>query len=271
MAVTINYIGGFGNTIFQYVRGRLLAEKNNTVMLSPFPYEEIIKTNFKPPKIKLPMLFLPRFHVTDKNINTLSKLNKFFNYSLSGFFQDTHIINECYLNVFNFFKLPAFVPKPKDEVVMHIRLGDFYHDDYLSSVHNGMSEIIHPEYYLEILNNINFSKLNIVVFDNPRFRNLTEHYLTYFRVFQPKIIMNNTIKEDFHFIRKFSKIISSNSTFSWWASFFSNAENIFIPAQTGYFGIGSNLKPHGTHIQDLWNIRNISTPVSCKFCDIKKI
>ena len=125
--------------------------------------------------------------------------------------------------------------------------------------------------YLGILNNISFSKLNIVVFDDPKFRNFTTRYFSYFMDFSPNVIMDNIMKEDFHFIRRFTTILSSNSTSSWWASFFSNAANIFIPAQTGYLGIGHSFKPHGKHIRDLWNIRNISTPISCRFCDIKKI
>lgn len=272
MAVTVNYIGGFGNTIFQYVRAKLLAEQNDTFMLTPFPYEEILQTNSKTYPIFVKTLsMLPRFHVTDNNIPTLSRLNKLFNYQLSGFFQDTHIINEYYKQVLSFFKLPDFIPKPSNEVVIHIRLGDFYHDDYRSSTHNGLSEIIHPEWYLGILNNITFNKLHIIVFDDPKFRNFTARYLSYFRDFSPNILVDTTMKEDFHFIRSFKTILSSNSTFSWWASFLSKATNIFIPTQIGYLGIGPKFKPHGKHIRDLWNIRNISTPVSCGFCDIKNI
>ncbi len=274
MAVTIRYIGGFGNTIFQYVRARLLAEQNNIPMLTGFPYKDVLPTTpeqYSSSVFRSVLPLLPRFRITDSNIHALSRLRKFYNYSLSGFFQDTHFINESYQQVQSFFKLPDIIPAPSDEVVIHIRLADFYHDDYLSPIHNGLSEIPHPEWYLEILKNISFNKLHIIIFDDPKFRNFTKKYLSYFKDYSPNIIMDTPMKEDFHFIRKFTTILSSNSTFSWWASFFSNATNIFIPAQTGYLGIGSTFKPHGKHIRDLWNIRNISTPVSCRFCDIRNL
>lgn len=220
MAVTVKYIGGFGNTIFQYVRARLLAEQNDTTMLTSFPYKEILPTTperYSSSVLRSILPLLPRFRITDSNIHTLSRLRKFFNYSLSGFLQDTHPINQSYQQVQSFFRLPDIISAPSDEVVIHVRLGDFYHDDYLSPVHNGLSEILHPEWYLGILKNISFSKLHILILDDSKFRNFTEKYISYFRDFSPNILIDTPMKDDFHFIRRFTTILSSNSTFSWWA------------------------------------------------------
>jgi hypothetical protein len=53
-------------------------------------------------------------------------------------------------------------------------------------------------------------------------------YLKYFDKYNPTIVSHDEYS-DFEFIRSFDKIISSNSTFSWWAAFLSDASEIYLP------------------------------------------
>ena len=78
-------------------------------------------------------------------------------------------------------------------------------------------------------------------------------YLSYFKKYNP-IIVTNTPKEDFFFLMSFNKIINSNSTFSYWASFFSDAEKIYTFKNAGFYGRN---KIHIEHTKNLCNIKNV--------------
>lgn len=121
--------------------------------------------------------------------------------------------------------LPGIQKNTKD-VVLHIRLDGFNHNG-----HN--SHIINPVWYTNILDTLEFEKLYIVM-DTKSGRIWKKQagdkkkYLDAFVGYNHEII-SGTAEEDFNFIRSFDTIICSNSTFSFWATFLSDATRRFMP------------------------------------------
>lgn len=118
------------------------------------------------------------------------------------------------------------VEKNTKDVVVHIRLDGFNH-----SGHN--SHIISPEWYKAILGTLDFEKLYIVM-DTKSGRiwkkqaGDKKRYIDAFSEYNHEII-SGTAEADFNFIRSFDTIICSNSTFSFWATFLSDASRRFMP------------------------------------------
>lgn len=115
-----------------------------------------------------------------------------------------------------------------NDVLCYIRLGDF----------NKASIIVSPEYYLNILNENNYNKIFLVIFNNWNDYQ-TEKYLQYFEKYKDKlvVIINGDIKEDFYMPYLFQNIVVSNSTFCWWSVFLNSDEtkNIYL-TESGFYG-----------------------------------
>jgi len=261
MPVYINYKGRSGNKLFQYIAARVFAEKNNLNLITEFPDKEII--------IPHDHLHFPS-DTLEKNtvvINTRS-----FNYDdeiiFSGhnikyvfddYFHNGNFFSKNCDLIKSFFKIPK-KKKNKEDIVIHLRLFDYLHGtDLYNPTSWDLSEIIHPDYYTTILDMENYKKVFIVV-DDIRCE-WEKKYLTYFDKYNP-IIINNTPQEDFIFLMGFDKIVNSNSTFSYWASFFSDASKIYTFKNTGFYGVN---KTHIEHTKNLCNIKNKSTPIDEKF------
>lgn len=99
-----------------------------------------------------------------------------------------------------------------DDLVLHYRLGDYIKNGY----------IMNPSWVKETLKGINFRQLWIVT-DDPL--NLPKE-LDYF---EPVKLTNQNHYLDFIFIERFNNIFISQSTFSWWAAWLSNASKIYFP------------------------------------------
>lgn len=277
MPVSITYKGRFGNTIFQYVTARLFAEKFGEYLLTSFPYPTILRpTRLRAGEVFLrawiSSLFLEKRLIQDsESVSPFERYDGRKHYLFHGYFQDSRLYNQNSKAVKRMFSLPPMYKQNYSDIVMHCRLGDFYHDDYLAERHNNRSEIIHPQWYVDLLQAEKFQRVHIVLYDHKTPVKYVKKYLSYFEQFDPLVYRQRRAGVDFHFLRSFDRIICSNSTFSWWAAFLSQASVIYIPENIGYQGIGEKYHKPGNHIQELWNIRNISKPVTCQFCDVKSI
>ena len=143
-----------------------------------------------------------------------------------NYYQNCELFNP-YRNVIknDILDLPP-IESNKTDIVMHLRLDGFNHKGY-------NSHIIHPDWYINILEQETFEKLYIVMATTSgriwhKQARSKRKYIDYFTKFNYEIISQSEY-EDFNFIRKFDKIISSNSTFSWWAAFCSDASKIYVP------------------------------------------
>jgi hypothetical protein len=258
MSVSVKYYGRCGNNIFQYVTARIFAEKNNLPILTPLNCD--ILNEKKNSSI---------IGNTNKTvyINNSSFINDeiLFNgneyeYVFDDYFQNCRYINKNSELVKNFFTLPEY-EKNTNDIVLSIRLDDKIHCGNISDPENWDSaEIIHPDYYKTILESESYNKVYIVV-DKIKYE-WEKKYMSNFDKYKP-IIISQTPYEDFHFMRKFNKIITSVSTYSYWSAFLSDAEKIYTFKNSGFFG--RPMRSHGNHVVDLWNIRNKSIVIDEKF------
>ncbi len=260
MPVHINYKGRTGNKLFQYIAARVFSEKNNLNLVTDFPDTDIIKPN------------IHKNYPTDGSERTTIRIDKSsFNndeiifsgnnikYIFDDYFHNGDFFSNNYELIKTFFKIEKNEKNNKD-IVLHLRLFDYLHGtDIENPTSWDLSEVIHPDYYINILDNESYEKVYIVVDDIKC--EWEKKYLSYFKKYNP-IIVTNTPKEDFFFLMSFNKIINSNSTFSYWASFFSDAEKIYTFKNAGFYGRN---KIHIEHTKNLCNIKNKSISVDEKF------
>jgi hypothetical protein len=216
--VTTLWHGRTGNNIFQYVFARLIAEHNGLAMATSWPHQSFLATTpHKPGRmIESPLVELRDLYHDDHGQDFFSKKLVNSRVLCNGFFQHPKYYYFRDGDVKGFFKLPVIKKRPNNEVVIHLRLGDY--------ADKGLRSVIEPQWYGRILKGMHYTpakhKLFIVVEDKK------DGYLKNFLSYRPTIISQSPA-EDFHFIRQFNTIICSNSSFCWWAAFLSDAEKIY--------------------------------------------
>ena len=277
--ITINYLGEFGNNMFQYSFGRLLAEANKInldTVLPKLPCTQVKRFN-EPNNKKGTVTIGDEIFRENNPDSKLLKLNPDYDYVLNGFFQDADLYNKYVSQIKGFFDINY--PDPSlDKTLATIRLGD-YHGQ------GPNSEIIHYDFYKTILDKIE-GEVDVSVGGRARrysgpgpdhFNgNITsadqeEKYLSYFvKDTYNMIPPEGDFLSEFTSTFKYRTLILSNSTWAWWVGFLSNCSDMYTFEKTGRFSPGIP-KCHGIHVKNLWNIRNISKPVDGDFIDISKL
>jgi hypothetical protein len=212
--VTVDYIGRTGNNMFQYAMARLVAAHSGLKLETLWCDDGFIEATPNPlgDVVSGGMVYLDDTSAKREDHNYgKTKLH------LRGYFQQVENYNDYRDEIRKFWKLPD-VCKNNDDIVMHLRLSDYWWANNIS--------VIHPAWYRMILRSQKYSKLFIVV--EPHKTN--QKYLNYFKDLRP-IYVSQPSKDDFNFIRSFDRIICSNSSFCWWAAFLSTARQIwtFLP------------------------------------------
>ena len=100
----------------------------------------------------------------------------------------------------------------EDDVVMHIRRGDFI----------VFGRALSLDFYLDVLKDLDFRQLYICGFG------LDREVKQAFQRYNP-IYVQGKPSDDFRFIKGFNRIIQSQSTFAWWAGFLSHARELYAP------------------------------------------
>lgn len=117
------------------------------------------------------------------------------------------------------------LPKRKDNSII-LMLRDSNHDKGFR---------LPTEYYLNILENETFDN----VFISCDHTDNHEHLMTSLKKYNPKYLHNLNVLDLFKEITSFNKIVASQGTFSFWASWLSNADKIYWPE--------TNLGPNSYH------------------------
>ena len=114
-----------------------------------------------------------------------------------------------------------------NDVVVSLRLDDFI------QLPRETSDIIPPEYYLNILESISFDKLYIVC---DTIRHDWEHnYIEFFNKWNP-ILIQKDLLHDCAVMRECPRLLHSNSTLCWIMSFFSKTKNERYIPKTNFYG-----------------------------------
>ena len=241
--ISVNYQGGLGNVLFQYCFGRLLAESLGYKLNAPEVY------GFPGTKLKIDgsvykdsSVVLTGQVVEDKLTGHVVDMNKLIqNPPKSHVICDGHFMNyDYYKPVLNDIKTSWLVlddeykkiKKNNNDVVIHIRLGDY-----------GPAERLSFSQYETILKNYVKEWDNLYICTDSPSDPLITQFQKYGAIIHssceetwrngvsPLATPTKTTLEDFSFIMSFNRIVLSVSTFSWWASVLSDASQLFYPLQ----------------------------------------
>jgi hypothetical protein len=269
--INIQYTGQFGNCMFQYAFARLHAEINhiNLVTHGPLELPATKLTQYTEPSKKGVVSITDEMYHKHRlqNGSSVIFLDPEYDYTFNGYFQDADIFNKHIDLVRSFFDIQYPTPSINKALVL-IRLGDFIHSGY-------NSEIIHFNWYKNILNNLNREKIFSVTSNglsrSPSSKEQEEKYLKEFVQEKDTFLASDKdLAKEFLEVMEYQTIICSNSTWAWWACFLSKCENIYTFKKFGCF-TPINFKSHGIHINNLSNIRNVSQVTDDDFIDITQL
>lgn len=275
MSVEIVYMGNTGNHAFQYFTSFIYCKKHNLKLITK-PSEnllEIFKINFDDENNNIKnKLNLMTQKITATNYDENNEIMYYGekNYTFHDYFQNAEYINKNHIYLLKYVKLINTIYNidysiNDNDILCILRMGNFLHQGY-------NSEIVHPNYFLNILENNNFNRVFFLIW-SPNDIESVNKYLTYFSKYNIVLLKPDIIRNDLNLINKFKNIALSNSTLFWWGMFFcKNIEykTIYTPKYMGYLGLNNDFRSHGEHIKNLWNIRNLTIPINHKFINIKQ-
>lgn len=257
--VTINFTIGFGNNLFQYTMGRLLAEKHNLSLRHRAIPEVGIEQ-----KDSLVNSGLPVYFVNDGNYKEAlyTRDLRGHNIVVSGYFEDYKILKGNLPRIRQWFdKVPV---ENTDDLILHLRL-----QNRLVQVNHNKNHIT-AESFKKAISMFEYDRLHIVsdaekwdqytLQDIEKIRHeisigpnasaewvkpeqsleYMNHLIDGLSTLDPVVHCNgdDMIKgsgglrggfiKDFNLLRSFNQVIVFNSTFSWWAATLSGAQNVAI-------------------------------------------
>ena len=259
--IKMKFSNGFGNNLFQYCFGRLLAEYHN-LNYSHLSISELgikketysFNKNLKTIKFKAKSNFESKKY--DKNHHQWFNRkydNHNFDFNHFMFYFEDYTLYKSYLEKIRSW-FPIVKKTNKKDLVLHFRLKNriVWETHY--------KNFVKPEVYKKVISsNFNFDKLYIVTdadkWDyvnkkdirkiqedikikyrkNPtkfisikKSMNFMNSLVDVLKEFNPILCHNKSFIDDFNFIRSFDQIMFKNSTFSWWASVLSDASKIGV-------------------------------------------
>ncbi len=110
-----------------------------------------------------------------------------------------------------------------ENVIMHVRGGDF-----LKIKHLNICDNYYYKKAIEYALRKGFNTFKVISEDRQYGKEIIKEMKKYFIDLKISILKSNSIKNDFNIIRSSNLAILSNSTFSWWASFFSTSKKEFL-------------------------------------------
>ncbi len=244
--IVVEISGGLGNQLFQLAAAKNLDNQGYKVFIDSI-YNEI--NGFRVTKINdfasalgipaikrslflknlLKVAIVRKIYVSKLRKNTIFEKMNFgkpiistnnMNFRLFGYWQNISLANEIRYRLSELLKSP-----PIDAIALHVRRGD-----YLSKQHD-LHGALDGRYYLKALEKLNQKRSNqkIVIFtDSPEIVKQEEwiQLLNSSKVsFSDSIDPWETLME----MARYSTIICSNSTFSWWAAFIGEDREVFMP------------------------------------------
>lgn len=209
MCVHVLYKGRTGNNLFQYTAARLFAQSQRFMLLTPPPVQDLLSVS---PFEGGTYFDGPSAFVTEAAGDILDRDHPPGRYIFDGWFQRSDWYLKRRDKILEFLRPRPIENTNTEDIVINLRVGT----DYLTP-----GWVIHPKWYLDILAKESFRKLHIVA-DSRH-----EGYLSWFSKYDPIVVASGP-RGDWEYLRSFDRIICSNSTFCWWAAFFSGARRTWI-------------------------------------------
>lgn len=232
--VEIKYNGRFGNNLFQFAMGRIIAIDGQHGLKS---YRGENWEYFNIDDLPETRLVSGQTIVLTGHEVKLSLGVPIGHIILDGYFQKAkyYIPHRKYFQ--KLFAVPEieFQPEP-DDVFLHIRRQDFGR-----KCNGGMLPF---QFYKDILNSNKFGKVYISggVAHTGGQKDVDESVHNAFKEYNP-IYINSPSIRTFRAIQKFTNVIQSMSTFCWWATFLSDeCKKVYTPITTsGYWSKDSDI------------------------------
>jgi hypothetical protein len=207
--IDVYYAGAFGNNLFQYAAGRIISKKN-LYFLNKHKPGNFLETIDEDNQIKI---FNNTLSVRGNKLDYENIFKHKGRIYLEGFYQ-------CYENFRNYkdyIKKIYYFEKDKqlydDSLIgVHIRLTDYT----IQNHHLPM------EYYIDCIKDS--KKFPIIYTDDP--------HSDYIKELKGKInceVRCNSEWQDFLELSSYKNILISQSSFSWWSAWLSNATKIYYP------------------------------------------
>ena len=210
--VEVKYIGGLGNRLFQYCLGRIIAQtlgfKLQAEPLPGFPgTREIVDGNdFSDRPVQQLGGNLIDLDAVLKN-RTPRKL------VLHGYFQRYEYYQPFKKQIRKQWLAPDLPPQPANSgMVLNIRRGDYIQMGWATPF----------EFFRRLIDAAGCKQVFIVT-DEP-----ADPFFRRFKKYDP-VVFHKSPLEDFSMLISFKKMVISQSTFSWWAAFLSEAEEVIMP------------------------------------------
>lgn len=218
--IEVIYDGNLGNNLFQYCFGRILADKLG-YQLSAKP--------------------IKGFPGTFDNIEGEDYTGKEI-VTLRGQLIDLSFLDndnlQCHILVTGYFQRYEYYEKYSDSIKEWLKIeddinDDIRNDDVVIGIRRGKDYIpmygLPISYYEKALSLIQYNRVFICTNepDDPFIKFFQKKYAA---IVRPPGALDNLV-----FIKKFNKIIISNSTFLWWAAYLSDAKEIIFPRPANGF------------------------------------
>lgn len=218
--IEVIYDGNLGNNLFQYSFGRILAEKlGYRLQANPIPgflktYDVVdgeVISDDKP--------ILLRGQKPDLSFLDGVKIKK--RILLTGYFQRAEYYEPHSKQIREWLKLEDTIAADigPNDVVIGMRRGN----DYIPE--HGLPR----SYYNAALESMGFEKVYICT-NEPN-----DPFVRYYVKKYGAVVRAPGALDNMMFLKKFNKMIISNSTFLWWAAFLSDAEEIVFPRPSNGF------------------------------------
>jgi hypothetical protein len=228
-------MGRYGNQLFPYFLGRIISEHLKFKLFGPYKNDgefclHDIEITYNQPGFNFYDKPVVQYGVQgnsetehpDFNLDDILNDKSPRQIVLDGYLQRKKWFLPYKDTIVKWFN-PIKYDVSKDDVAVHVRLGDLL-------LPNMRSVLTPLEYYIESIENIKFSKVTICT-DSPDDREFIEPLCKRFNA----TLFKGNEKESISFLSSHNNLILSQGTFSFWAAFLSNGENIInlIP-KTGF-------------------------------------